>query len=469
MNTIATESRNGELERQINEFLANVLQQTRVPGIAVGISIDGQRIHACHGVQRADSDLPVSESTEFHLGCITRFFVAIIVLELVREGKLDLQTPIGEYLSELEDTVHGKSVTIAHLLSHTSGYKGTAFFRPETYLMLWANLVDYLRSAPQYFVPGTIFNEENTESVIVAQIVARVTNKSVFEHFDEFLFSRLGLSVGRFSAESSSSRQAGCHILSPREGRFRLMDWSTVLGPAPNGRKGIFEMALSRYTIGLPEILTVAEFIMGQGAIDGKVRPLSGATLKLLRSPVIALPKMISSAISEVAPESYGIGAGHWRDGFSGVGGSTFGQSQGFRFDSRRGIAVAVAINAYMPVLRDLVIGRICEQFPDGNSGRKQTEGEHYEMSEIAGEYEGAGSKRASIQRQEGRCVVFVDPGFGTRRGRVEIEMGAGGKLSLATKVPNLQIGFAREQDGGSVVLMMGPHAFKKVRSVDAH
>lgn len=66
---------------------------------------------------------PVGENAPWHIGSISKSFTAVVILQLVDEGKLDLDTPIGTYISDIAPDMHSdwKSITLRQLLGHKAG------------------------------------------------------------------------------------------------------------------------------------------------------------------------------------------------------------------------------------------------------------------------------------------------------------------------------------------------------------
>src|SRR5690606_39778306 len=88
-------------------------------------------------------------------------------------------------VAELRGTIHGATVRIAHLLSHTSGYRGTHLLDPAMRELDWTGLIALLRAAPQLFPPGTVFSYEHTEAVLLGRILERATGREPLEYKPE--------------------------------------------------------------------------------------------------------------------------------------------------------------------------------------------------------------------------------------------------------------------------------------------
>ncbi len=113
----------------LNACVLQELGRWTVPGAAVGIYQDGEtRVHGI-GVTSLETRQPVTPDTLFQLGSISKVYTATLVMRLVEAGKLDLDTPVVAYLPDLRlgDAQAQRTITLRHLLSHTSGLEGDRF------------------------------------------------------------------------------------------------------------------------------------------------------------------------------------------------------------------------------------------------------------------------------------------------------------------------------------------------------
>jgi len=85
-----------------------------------------------YGYADLTNETPVdADSTIFHIGSVTKLFTWTCVMQLVEEGKIDLDTDINTYLIDLSipDTYPGQPITMRNLMTHTAGFEDT--FRRE--------------------------------------------------------------------------------------------------------------------------------------------------------------------------------------------------------------------------------------------------------------------------------------------------------------------------------------------------
>ncbi|HLI50821.1 MAG TPA: serine hydrolase domain-containing protein, partial [Thermomicrobiaceae bacterium] len=113
----------------LDQAVVQAMDQFKVPGMAVGILHEGVIGAHGYGIANIETDQPVSPDTIFQIGSISKIFTTTTIMTFVDEGKLDLDTPVVEYLPDLEfaDPEAGNVITLRHLLSHTSGVFGDHF------------------------------------------------------------------------------------------------------------------------------------------------------------------------------------------------------------------------------------------------------------------------------------------------------------------------------------------------------
>src|SRR5215510_12217979 len=90
------------------------------PGCAAAVSLNGETVfEKAYGLAEIEHGVPNTPQTIFESGSVAKQFTAAAVLLLQQEGKLKLEDPVRKYIPELPD--YGASLTIRHLLNHTSG------------------------------------------------------------------------------------------------------------------------------------------------------------------------------------------------------------------------------------------------------------------------------------------------------------------------------------------------------------
>src|SRR3954463_7434734 len=102
------------------DALARKMLSRPLAGISVAVARDGQVVFARgYGMANLEHAVAVTPETVFHIASISKNILAVVVLQLVDEGKLNLDDDVTKYIPEAP--THGRKVTVRQLLNHTSG------------------------------------------------------------------------------------------------------------------------------------------------------------------------------------------------------------------------------------------------------------------------------------------------------------------------------------------------------------
>ena len=152
---------------------------------------------------------------EVRIGSNTKTFVAVVVMQLVQEGKVGLDEPIETYLPGLikGEGIDGSKITVRQLLQHTSGlpeYTDTTpgsgdIFQVKAHYIPPRDLLGTALGKPAAFEPGTQWKYTNTNYIVLGMLVERVSQRPVGEQIDERIVKKLGLSHTYFPAPGDRS------------------------------------------------------------------------------------------------------------------------------------------------------------------------------------------------------------------------------------------------------------------------
>ncbi|MES2109119.1 MAG: serine hydrolase domain-containing protein [Bacteroidota bacterium] len=149
---------------------------------------------------------PANLKTKYKVGSITKMFTAVMVFQLIEEGKLTLNTTLGKYYPQLSNA--GK-ITIAEMLSHRSGLHN--FTSDSLYMsykdkpMSEADMVAIFAKQKPDFEPDTKAEYSNTNFVLLGQIVEKITGKSYREELKERITSKIGLEDTFYGTKSNTA------------------------------------------------------------------------------------------------------------------------------------------------------------------------------------------------------------------------------------------------------------------------
>lgn len=179
--------------------LAGLASEHGVPGAALGITrVDGiadQTVLVSSGVLNTATGVPVTPESVFELGSVTKPMTATVIMQLVDEGKLDLDAPVREVLPELRlaDPDLIARVTMRHLLTHTSGFDGDIFDDTGRGDDCLQRYVARLASAAINHPLGATFSYCNTGYVVAGRVIEVLTGRTWDQAVRERLFRPLGM------------------------------------------------------------------------------------------------------------------------------------------------------------------------------------------------------------------------------------------------------------------------------------
>jgi CubicO group peptidase (beta-lactamase class C family) len=169
------------------------------PGCAVGVYQNGNVVYeGAYGLANLEHSVPIDpQRTVFDIGSVSKQFTAASILLLAQDGKLKLDDDIRKYLPEVHD--YGHTITINHLLHHTSGLRD--------YTVLWwmsgkswwdyASDKDALkllsRQSALDFTPGSKYAYSNTGYFLMSLIVQKASGKTLANFAHERIFSPLDM------------------------------------------------------------------------------------------------------------------------------------------------------------------------------------------------------------------------------------------------------------------------------------
>src|SRR3954466_8466205 len=100
---------------------ALLAEKPGVPGASLAILADGEVADTAYGVLNRRTEVEATPDSVFQIGSITKVWTATLAMQLVDEGRLDLDEPIVTYLPgfQVADPEVSRTVTTRHLLAHT--------------------------------------------------------------------------------------------------------------------------------------------------------------------------------------------------------------------------------------------------------------------------------------------------------------------------------------------------------------
>ncbi|CUW96524.1 MULTISPECIES: class C beta-lactamase [Rhizobium/Agrobacterium group] len=166
-----------------------IMEKNGIPGLAVGISVDGESYIFTYGVMSKSTGQPVTAETLFELGSISKTFTATLATYAEANGHLSLSGRVRDYLPGMKGTAFG-DVTLTHLGTHTAG--GFPLQVPDN-VKTETQLLAYLKSWKPSYGAGTHRTYANPSIGMLGYITAKAMGQGYDAAMQDTLFPALGL------------------------------------------------------------------------------------------------------------------------------------------------------------------------------------------------------------------------------------------------------------------------------------
>ena len=249
-----------EVRRIVDEAMKPLLAEHGIPGLAVAVTIDGERHFLEYGVAARDPRVPVTRDTLFELGSVSKTFAATLAALGEVEGRLSLEDGVALHLPELKGSALDR-VRLLDLATHTAG--GFPLQFPDG-VGTNAQIMDYFRAWKPRFPPGTQRTYANPSIGLLGVATARAMGAGFVDLMERRLFPALGLerTYIRVPAAEAGSYAWGYN----RDGRPVRVN----PGPLADEAYGVKSNAV--------DMLRFLEANMGVGAVPGDVAGALQAT-----------------------------------------------------------------------------------------------------------------------------------------------------------------------------------------------
>ncbi|MPZ74270.1 MAG: serine hydrolase [Nitriliruptorales bacterium] len=317
------------------DLLTELAAKHQVPGAVLGIAHGDELTEAKHGVLNHNTGVDVTTDSLFQIGSITKAWTATLVMQLVDEGKLALDTPLSHVLPELTlaDPEVTQRLTMRHLLSHTSGIDGDVITDTGRGDDCLERYVAELAGVAQNHPLGATMSYCNSGFTLAGRAIERLTGETWDTAIAERIFKPLGLThTVTLPEDAIRFRTAHGHVGEPGENPSVANTWQL---PRSAGPAGLISSTAR-------DVLTFARIHMSSGHAGSGTRLLAQRSVTAMREPHVELPGPFSLA------DAWGLGWGlmNW-DGHRLIGhdGGTIGQYAFLRISPEDDLAVVLLTN----------------------------------------------------------------------------------------------------------------------------
>lgn len=186
-----------EMEAFLDDLFTQDMEKYHIPGAAISVVKDGKLFFAKgYGYADLENKIPVDpEQTVFKVGSVGKLFTWTAVMQLVEQGKLDLDADINTYLDFRIPDTYSQSITLKHLMTHTAGFEDQWFevfaWNADDLMPVGEWLASHIPARVR--PPGEAAAYSNYGAELAGYIVARVSGMTYEQYIQENIFDPLGM------------------------------------------------------------------------------------------------------------------------------------------------------------------------------------------------------------------------------------------------------------------------------------
>ncbi|KAB8194447.1 serine hydrolase [Nonomuraea phyllanthi] len=319
----------------LKDRLDEAARRHGVPGAAIAVWTDGELREAATGVVNRATGVETTPDSVFQVGSTTKVWTAALVMQLVEDGLVGLDRPVGDHLPGF---AYGE-VTVRQLLTHTGGFDGDVFEDTGRGDGCLDRYVEHLRTVARVHEPGALFSYCNAGFCVLGALVARLRGTTWEQAMRDRLLGPLGATQAALFGEEAVLFRASAGHVGPGNDVYR--QWQMPRSNAPAG---------STMCLAPRELVAFGRALAAGGAAPGGARLLSAESVAAMLTPQVDVP-------GPPPGERWGLGVTLHDWGAFGHDGGTPGQSTYWHMLPEHDFGIAISANggAFDGLLADVV------------------------------------------------------------------------------------------------------------------
>jgi CubicO group peptidase (beta-lactamase class C family) len=191
------------LSPKIDSLIRSVLTDSLGPGGNFLIAHQDKIIYQkSFGLANLEWKVPLTNHSVFQIGSMTKQFTAVAILMLEKEGKLSTSDTLFQYLP---DFPRAKTITLHHLLTHTSGIRDYTRMKTLNDIaqkeMTAVELINFFKNEEPQFLPGEKFEYNNSGYIILGHIIELVSGLQYHEFIQQKIFQKVGMTSSYYASD----------------------------------------------------------------------------------------------------------------------------------------------------------------------------------------------------------------------------------------------------------------------------
>ena len=272
----------------INQLLEDLRIKYNVVGASLSVMHKGQVKNASSGILNKNTKIEATDDSLFQIGSISKIFTTTAIMQLVDEGKVNLEDPVVNYLPSFRvaDIEASNTITVKQLLCHTSGMEGDFFPEDDPFCPTVEKLIDRCYLLEQLHPVDKYMSYCNTGFSIAGRIIEVITGKPWGLVIQERILQPLNLN-------ESTTEPANMLRFRSAIGHVPDINDSTKLNVAPKCYLPLSHApAGTVLSMSARDLMTFALMHLNDGVSDNGKKIISKESAIKMKTQQVQLPSM---------------------------------------------------------------------------------------------------------------------------------------------------------------------------------
>ncbi|KAA0766475.1 serine hydrolase [Bacillus sp. SH5-2] len=198
-----------EIKATLDKYIEKFIKEQNIPGVAVAIVHNKDVFFTKTWGITGESEKKITSKTPFAIGSISKSLTALAIVKLIEDKKIKLEDSVQQHLPwfKLKDSQISSSITIQHLLTHTSGintYEGLLISdkQSKSSTALKENVMR-LSNVKLTALPGEKYQYSNANYIVLGALIEEVTNDTYSSYMEKHVFQLLNMNGAAASKETA--------------------------------------------------------------------------------------------------------------------------------------------------------------------------------------------------------------------------------------------------------------------------
>ncbi|MCU7676336.1 serine hydrolase domain-containing protein [Bacillus thuringiensis] len=247
-----------DIKATLDKYIEKFIKEQNIPGAAVAIVHNKDVFFTKTWGITGESEKKITSKTPFAIGSISKSLTALAIVKLIEEKKIKLEDSVQQHLPwfKLKDSQISSSITIQHLLTHTSGintYEGLLISdkQSKSSTALKENVMR-LSNVKLTALPGEKYQYSNANYIVLGALIEEITNDTYSSYMEKHVFQLLNMNGASASKETAidlylsplyninSEKSYGFGLRTTSINESETMIWHS--GSTPDARAEIFTL-----------------------------------------------------------------------------------------------------------------------------------------------------------------------------------------------------------------------------------